>query len=144
MHILACLIWKISKSSHIDELAQDCSNFSALAMEMPQSHAKPSTFTIHVFFGFFFFYFSCVISIFALLWWNMLIVKQLVGNIQMMEFFYDRLDWLCIAYKQCWFSFSISPCIHRWLHARLQYLQCISNGDTSVLHWAIEMWMDRS
>ena len=27
----------------------------------------------------------------------------------------------------------------RWLRARLQYLQCVSNKDTAVLHWAIEM-----
>ena len=27
----------------------------------------------------------------------------------------------------------------RWLSARLQYLQCVSTGDTTVLHWAIEM-----
>ena len=26
-----------------------------------------------------------------------------------------------------------------WLSARLQYRQCVSNGDTAVLHWAIEM-----
>ena len=27
----------------------------------------------------------------------------------------------------------------RWLSAKLQYLQCISNGDTAVLHLAIDM-----
>ena len=26
-----------------------------------------------------------------------------------------------------------------WLSARLQYLHCISNGDTAVLHWAINL-----
>ena len=26
-----------------------------------------------------------------------------------------------------------------WLSASLQYLQCISTGDTAVLHWAIDM-----
>ena len=30
-------------------------------------------------------------------------------------------------------------CMYWWLSARLQYLQCISNGDTGVLHWAIGM-----
>ena len=28
---------------------------------------------------------------------------------------------------------------HPWLSARLQYLQCVSTGDTAVLHWAINM-----
>ena len=28
---------------------------------------------------------------------------------------------------------------YRWLNARLLYLQCISNGDTAVFHWAIGM-----
>ena len=28
---------------------------------------------------------------------------------------------------------------YRWLSARLQYLQCISTGDTWVLHWPINM-----
>ena len=28
---------------------------------------------------------------------------------------------------------------YRWLSARLQYLQCVSNGDTAVLHYAIDM-----
>ena len=27
----------------------------------------------------------------------------------------------------------------RWLSARLQYLQCVSNEDTAVLHWAIHV-----
>ena len=27
----------------------------------------------------------------------------------------------------------------RWFSARLQDLQCVSNGDTSVLHWVIKM-----
>ena len=27
----------------------------------------------------------------------------------------------------------------RWLSARLQYLRCVSTGDTAVLHWAIEI-----
>ena len=30
---------------------------------------------------------------------------------------------------------------YQWLSARLQYLQCGSNGDTAVLHWAIDMKM---
>ena len=28
---------------------------------------------------------------------------------------------------------------YQWLSARLQYLQCISNGDTAVLHQAIDI-----
>ena len=31
---------------HVDGLAQDCSNSSALALELPQSWAKPSVFCI--------------------------------------------------------------------------------------------------
>ena len=27
----------------------------------------------------------------------------------------------------------------RWLNARLQYLQCVSNGDNAVLQWAIDL-----
>ena len=30
---------------------------------------------------------------------------------------------------------------HQWLGARLQYLQCISNGDFAVLHYAIDVSM---
>ena len=29
--------------------------------------------------------------------------------------------------------------IYWWLSARLQYHQCISNGDTAVFHWAIDI-----
>ena len=32
-----------------------------------------------------------------------------------------------------------SPC--QWLSTRLQYLQCISTGDTAVLHWVIDTYM---
>ena len=28
---------------------------------------------------------------------------------------------------------------YRWFSARLQYLQCISTGDTAVLYWAIDI-----
>ena len=28
---------------------------------------------------------------------------------------------------------------NRWFNARLQYLQCVSNGDAAILHWAIEI-----
>ena len=31
------------------------------------------------------------------------------------------------------------PMIYRWLRARLQFLQCVSNGGTAVLHKAINM-----
>ena len=31
--------------------------------------------------------------------------------------------------------------LYRWLSARLQYRQCISNGDTAVLHWAIHIML---
>ena len=27
-----------------------------------------------------------------------------------------------------------------WLSARLQHLQCVSNGDTAVLHWAMDLY----
>ena len=29
--------------------------------------------------------------------------------------------------------------LYQWLSVRLQYLQCVSNGDTAVLPWAIDM-----
>ena len=29
---------------------------------------------------------------------------------------------------------------NRWLSTRLQYLQCVSNGDTAVLYWAFERY----
>ena len=29
---------------------------------------------------------------------------------------------------------------YRWLSTRLQYLQCVSNGDTAVLHWTIDIY----
>ena len=37
--------------------------------------------------------------------------------------FNPRSSWLC-----------------RWLSARQQYLQCVSNGDTAILHQAIDMY----
>ena len=30
-----------------------------------------------------------------------------------------------------------------WFSARLQYLQCVSNGDTAVLHWAIDLYFSQ-
>ena len=53
-------------------------------------------------------------------------------------------------YKQLKISISfpfISPApyqqfmVYRWLSTRLQYLQCVSNGDSEVLHWAINMYI---
>ena len=41
--------------------------------------------------------------------------------------------WVCLAYLPG------PQTIYRWLSARLQYLQCVSNGDTAVLRWAIDI-----
>ena len=32
--------------------------------------------------------------------------------------------------------------LYRWLRARLQWLQCVSNGVTAVLHWATDVFMN--
>ena len=54
--------------------------------------------------------------------------------------------WCTINYHLHW-NVHLQPChitntytdgLHRWLSARLQYLQCVSNGDTAVLHQAID------
>ena len=37
------------------------------------------------------------------------------------------------------FNFQFNYFIYQWLCARLQYLQCISTGDTAVLHRAVDM-----
>ena len=34
------------------------------------------------------------------------------------------------------------PGLYRWLSVRLQYHQCVSNGDTAVLHEAIDIPME--
>ena len=41
----------------------------------------------------------------------------------------------CVAYKVCIFQGPLQPIVmpYPWLSARLQYLQCVSNGDTAVL-----------
>ena len=44
---------------------------------------------------------------------------------------YDTLQMVTVILAGTWCS--------QWLSARLQYLQCISNGDTAVLHWAIDI-----
>ena len=40
------------------------------------------------------------------------------------------------------YSGANSRAIHRWVSARLQYLQCVSSGDTAVLHWPIDMFLE--
>ena len=30
---------------------------------------------------------------------------------------------------------------HRWFSTRLQYLQCVSNGNTAVLHWTTDIML---
>ena len=46
-------------------------------------------------------------------------------------------DW-CISLTKGRWSISLWETLScQWLSARLQYLQCICNGDTTVLHWAI-------
>ena len=39
----------------------------------------------------------------------------------------------------CWITGAYFNTTYWWLIARLQYLQCISNGDTAVLHQAMDM-----
>ena len=34
-----------------------------------------------------------------------------------------------------------SKILHRLVHAKLQYLQCISSGNTAVFHYAINMFV---
>ena len=42
-------------------------------------------------------------------------------------------SWLALMFY-VEFSKTLFICIYRWPTARLQYLQCVSNGDTAVLH----------
>ena len=48
-----------------------------------------------------------------------------------------------VTYKNIWiFMCMIWNMFHtwyQWLSAKLQYLHCISSGDTAVLHWAIDI-----
>ena len=39
------------------------------------------------------------------------------------------------------FALPVVAVIYRWLSARLQYLQCVSNGDTTVLHQTIDIFL---
>ena len=39
-------------------------------------------------------------------------------------------------------EYTVLRFIYRWLSARLQYLQCVSNGDTAVLYLAIDLRME--
>ena len=34
--------------------------------------------------------------------------------------------------------------VFQWLRARLLYLQCFSNGDTEVLHWGIDLKLEKT
>ena len=48
------------------------------------------------------------------------------------------------AHYDCdeYIQFKTKPCAYRCLSVRLQYLQCVSNGDTAVWHWAIDtLWV---
>ena len=47
-----------------------------------------------------------------------------------------RLD--CYTELACWLH-DCQSTRHRWFSAKLQYLQCISTGDSAVLHQAIDM-----
>ena len=53
-----------------------------------------------------------------------------------------RRHWTAVSYmkQRAWRSM-IWRLIYRGFSARLQYLQCVSNGDTAVLHWAIDISM---
>ena len=45
----------------------------------------------------------------------------------------------CVTVKSCWMTVW-----YRWLSARLWYLQCVSSGDTTFLHWydiAYNIWI---
>ena len=46
-----------------------------------------------------------------------------------------RINAMCCLF---WYILII---LFRWLSERLSYLQCISNGNTAVLHWAIDWVM---
>ena len=52
------------------------------------------------------------------------------------QIFRFQLTCLTCDYRQYYLS-------HRWLRARLQYLQCFSNGYIAVLHWAIDIRYSR-
>ena len=39
-------------------------------------------------------------------------------------------------------EYTVLRFIYRWLSARLQYLQCVSNGDTAVLYLAIDLRLE--
>ena len=46
--------------------------------------------------------------------------------------------YICDRYLNGWNS------VYQWLSARLQYLQCVSNGNTAVLHKTIDMFVSCS
>ena len=47
------------------------------------------------------------------------------------HFFLPSVCYVLNSFNETW--------IHHWLSARLQYLQCVSNGDIAVLHYGIDM-----
>ena len=46
----------------------------------------------------------------------------------------DSFCWCCYRIGRWGCYHSWLRCIYQWFSARLQYLQCVSNGDTAVLH----------
>ena len=52
---------------------------------------------------------------------------------------YDNVIALCWLIKAQWCIYAwVNK--YQWLNARLQYLQCFSDGDTAVLHQAIDIY----
>ena len=75
--------------------------------------------------------------------------RQLADSLKILRFLsvlcrFGRCDWgitqIHALFKQYGESYCSLMCHKRRLSARLQYLQCVSNGDTAVLHWAINMY----
>ena len=110
---------------HIDGLVQDCGISWALALKILQSRIKPS-----------------------MLCWLYSICLDAI------EFHYNAVQYIMILHQVEHFpgnklnaqkSVYILPSqewrgLSGWLSARLWYLNCISNGDTTVLHQAIDLW----
>ena len=132
VEILSCLkdnmkIPELKKRAHlgldIDELVEERPNSTVNALELCLSSTEPSIYhecNFHLREG----------SIYSVAW---LLARQ---------YNTPRYCWglegtLCpIRCAHVWFSCALfwCYCVNWWFKERLQYLQCISNGDTTVLH----------
>ena len=111
------MYWSKRNLHDFHGLVQDCSISSTLAMEILQSGTKLS-----------------------------LCKSQILGSylIQMILYIIIHVKPYCRKYS-IWSAFDFYTswrCESRYwqLRARLWYLQCISNGDTTVLHDIMDMW----